>query len=118
VRRSRSAQARYLFACLALAAMTVAPIVTFTLPGPSLPARNTSVTRAVPANPLHTQPTTTPLQVRISETSHEDIMPWLVMAWFAGAVNFWARLTGGWIIAARMRSMFVRPAPRGMAAQA
>ncbi len=38
-------------------------------------------------------------------------MPWLVLAWFAGAVIFWARLTGGWIVASRMRSMLVRPAP-------
>ena len=34
-----------------------------------------------------------------------------MLAWFAGAIIFWIRLTGGWIVAARMRSMLVRPAP-------
>jgi len=39
-------------------------------------------------------------------------MPWLVMAWFAGTLIFWMRLTGGWVVAARMRSMLVRPASK------
>ena len=47
----------------------------------------------------------------IAETWHEDVMPWLVMAWLAGAMIFWTRLTAGSIVAARMLSMLVRPAP-------
>jgi uncharacterized protein (TIGR03435 family) len=38
-------------------------------------------------------------------------MPWLVIAWFGGAIIFWARLTGSWIVAGQMRSTLVRPAP-------
>jgi len=33
------------------------------------------------------------------------------MLWLIGAVTFWVRLVGGWMVAARMRSMLVRPAP-------
>ena len=33
------------------------------------------------------------------------------MVWLAGAVVFWVRLAGGWVVAARMRSMLVRRAP-------
>jgi uncharacterized protein (TIGR03435 family) len=42
---------------------------------------------------------------------HNDMMPRLVLLWFAGAVVFWVRLMGGWAIAARMRSTLVHPAP-------
>jgi uncharacterized protein (TIGR03435 family) len=33
------------------------------------------------------------------------------MIWLAGAVVFWVRLAGGWVVAARMRSVLVRRAP-------
>ena len=33
------------------------------------------------------------------------------MVWLAGAVVFWVRLAGGWVVAARMRSVRVRRAP-------
>ena len=33
------------------------------------------------------------------------------MIWLAGAMAFWVRLMGGWVVAARMRSTLVRPAP-------
>jgi uncharacterized protein (TIGR03435 family) len=33
------------------------------------------------------------------------------MVWLAGAVVFWVRLAGGWVVAARMRRMLVRRAP-------
>jgi uncharacterized protein (TIGR03435 family) len=33
------------------------------------------------------------------------------MLWLTGAVAFWVRLAGGWVVAARMRSMLVRRAP-------
>src|SRR5450432_3529666 len=33
------------------------------------------------------------------------------MVWLAGAVVFWVRLSGGWVVAARMRSVRVRRAP-------
>jgi len=110
-RRSRSAQIRYLLACLALAAMTAAPVITFAVSGTSVLSPSPSYTTATPATPAHAGHASPVLPIYIYETWHEDIMPWLVLAWFGGAVIFWAHLSGGWIIAARMRSMFVRPAP-------
>jgi len=109
-RRSRSAQRRYLLGCVALVAMVAAPLVTFSIGGEPESGRP-MMTAASPAPRAHVEPISPVLPVYIYETWHEDVMPWLVIAWFAGAVVFWARLTGSWIIAARMRSLFVRPAP-------
>ena len=108
---SQTPQLRYLLACVALIAMIAAPIVTFVLIDAPAPVHNAPVTTPVPHVPLHAASAPTPLPIYISETWHEDVMPWLVMAWFAGALIFWARLTGGWIVASRMRSILVRPAP-------
>jgi uncharacterized protein (TIGR03435 family) len=106
-RRSRSAQIRYLLACLALAAMTVAPIVTFEVTGAPESSQTASFTSPVPA---HAETQQSP-PIYIQQPAHFEIMPWLVIAWLAGAVIFWTRLTASWIVAARMRSMLVRPAP-------
>jgi bla regulator protein blaR1 len=38
-------------------------------------------------------------------------LSWVVVIWLAGAMAFWVRLMGGWVVAARMRSTLVRPAP-------
>jgi uncharacterized protein (TIGR03435 family) len=107
-RRSRTTQVRYLLACLALAAMTIAPIVTFAVAGT---AESTQTATAIPISPVHAATTSSPTPVFIAEAWHDNLMPWLVMAWLAGAMIFWTRLTAGWIVAARMRSMLVRPAP-------
>ena len=40
-----------------------------------------------------------------------QFLAWVVMVWLAGAAVFWVRLAGGWVVAARMRSMLVRRAP-------
>ncbi len=40
-----------------------------------------------------------------------QFLPWVVIVWLAGAMVFWVRLAGGWVVAARMRSMLVRRAP-------
>ena len=110
-RKSRSTQTRYILACLAMTAMFAAPIATFVLIGAPTPAQTPPLTAPVSHVPLQAASTTAPLPIYISETWHEDVMPWLVIAWLAGAMIFWTRLTAGWIVAARMRSMLVRPAP-------
>jgi len=107
--RTRSAQVRYVLACAALATMMAAPVVTFSL---------TSTSESVQSNPfVGTVPlastgagVASPAAAVMPVMAAGDMMPWLVMAWFAGAIVFWARLMGGCIVAARMRSMFVRPA--------
>ena len=40
-----------------------------------------------------------------------QFLAWVVMVWLVGAAVFWVRLAGGWVVAARMRSMLVRRAP-------
>ena len=107
-RRSRTAQFRYFLACLALAVMTAAPIVTFALTGAS---ESSQTPTAIPISPVHAEITSPSVPFFIAETWHDNLMPCLVIAWLAGAIIFWTRLTASWIVAARMRSMLVRPAP-------
>jgi uncharacterized protein (TIGR03435 family) len=112
-RRSRMPQFRYLLACAALAAMSAAPIVTFSLTGTSESAaanpyvgtipQSSAVADSAPALPATLSPATFPW--------HNDAMAWLVLVWFAGAMIFSMRLTGGWIVAERMRSKLTHPAP-------
>jgi uncharacterized protein (TIGR03435 family) len=112
-RGSRTPQRRYILACLALAAMVAAPIVTYIAITPASAPANPYV-GTIPVSSAVADFAFTPGAPRSPATRafHDDVMPWLVLAWFAGATVFWVRLTGGWIIATRMRSMLVRPAPR------
>src|ERR1035438_10143425 len=41
----------------------------------------------------------------------EQFLAWVVMVWLVGAAVLWVRLAGGWVVAARIRSMLVRRAP-------
>lgn len=115
VARSRP-QARYLAACLTLAAMLVAPIVTFLCLGPAAePAPPPDATArvlqvmpqpggavvALPAFPL-----TEHSSAWISQAA-----PWIVALWLCGAILFWFRLAGAWWAAGRMRSRHIRLAP-------
>ena len=54
------------------------------------------------------------LSVRTTASSVEpaQLLPWVVAIWLIGAMAFWVRLAGGWVVAARMRSMLVRPRRR------
>ena len=112
-RRSRTPQLRYFFACAALAAMVTAPVITYIATTPASAAANPYV-GTIPESSAVAASAYTPVTGFSPATRalHNDIMPWLVLAWFAGATIFWIRLTGAWIIATRMRSMLVRPAPR------
>jgi uncharacterized protein (TIGR03435 family) len=112
-RRSRTPQLRYLLACVALAAMVAAPIVTFTAITPASAPANPYV-GTIPVSSAVADLASTPAATLSPATRalHDDVMPWLVLAWFVGATVFWIRLTGSWIVATRMRSMLVRAAPR------
>jgi len=94
VRRSPNVQLRYLLACAALTAMVAAPIVTFTLTATSTSAPNNPFTATVPVSSSAASVVSllnaSPL-VLASRTPRNDVMPWLVMAWFAGAIAFWIR---------------------------
>ena len=104
---------RYLLGCAVLAAMAAAPLVTWWVLGPSA----ADVATTSPAAPLST---TAPGAVRtlqaafpggVSAAAAAPFLSWVVAVWFAGATALWVRLIGGWILAARLRSRLVRPAP-------
>ncbi len=103
---------RYLLACTALAVMAVSPLVTWCLLAapaadvfavPSAPPHSASLAAAVPSVPAA-------VPGGIYGTP-APLMPWVVAAWLAGATVLWVRLIGGWVIAARLRSRLVCPAP-------
>ncbi len=110
--RSRGPNVRYLLGCAALAIMVAAPVLTWSLLRPPAPdpvgaafsapiaATSTSV-RSVPAS----------FPAAAYRAVPAPFLSWVVAVWLAGAVAFWLRLTGGWVLAERLRSRLVRPAP-------
>jgi len=117
VARTSSPQARYLLACGALAAMIAAPLVTWELmrPWDASPEAIYRIQSTPPAVPTIGIATTTtlpdPVRATVSGMQSEQFLFWVVMVWLAGALMFWVRLAGGWVVAARARSMLVRRAP-------
>jgi len=114
--RRSSPNARCLLACAALAAMMAAPLVTWNLMRPSgaSPEAAYRIRSAPPApSTSAVAAATLPASVRstVSSVPSAQLLAYVVMVWLAGAVGFWARLAGGWVVAARMRSMSVRRAP-------
>ncbi len=118
--RTSGAHARYLLACAALVTMAIAPLATWELMRPSDAGADAahhigSVRRAASNSGVATVTTTTalPALVRntVSNVKPSEFLFWVVMVWLAGVVVFWVRLVGGWVVAARMRSMLVRAAP-------
>jgi uncharacterized protein (TIGR03435 family) len=111
-RRLRRPAARYALACAAIAAMIAAPVLTAISLQPAAAAID-------PAYRIHsTPPAIAPaaplpdaVRIAVSGARHSDFLPWIVIAWAAGAIVLWIRLLGGWLVASRMRSMLVRPAP-------
>lgn len=115
--RRRSPNGRYLLACAALVAMLAAPITTWEFMGPPA-ARPDAAYRihGVPPAPSTTSTAgaaTLPDSVRaiVPEVQPAPFLAWVVVVWLAGAAALWVRLAGGWVVAARMRSMLVRRAP-------
>jgi beta-lactamase regulating signal transducer with metallopeptidase domain len=109
---STSARARYALACMTLATMASAPILTYGF----LAGSNTwqSASAQVPAIPLTLAASGGRLAAPwyllwLSEL--QRALPWLVVAWFAGAVVLLIRLAGGSFVAARLRSNANRPTP-------
>src|SRR5262249_31443232 len=104
--RSESPNVRYLLGCGALAALMAAPLVTLSLK----PLSGNSVAGHAQTAPAQTFDTTiagvSQRQARItaSNESFGRILPWVVFVWLAGAVLFWIRLMGSWIVAAGMRT--------------
>src|ERR1022692_1617847 len=99
--------------------MMAAPLVTWGVMLPS-DARQDAALRirttppAAPTTGIATTATTTlPASVRAAASGvpPAEFLDWVVMVWLTGAVVFWVRLAGGWVVTRRMRSMLVRRAP-------
>jgi uncharacterized protein (TIGR03435 family) len=105
-------QIRYNAACFALLAMLAAPAATFLSDGRS--GFNDALVSRTPVAATHSEWSTTPttiVSVHQSVDWQDRFLQWVVAAWFVGVMIFGLRLTGGCIVAARVRSMHVRPAP-------
>jgi VWFA-related protein len=90
--RVLSPNARYALASATLAAMTMAPVLTCLVlmhSGAHIPA----------------------LWPMIPRPDWQRVLPFVVMAWFGGAVACSGRLIGGWRLASRIRSTAVQQAP-------
>ncbi len=109
---------RYLLACAALMVMMAAPLATWELMRPTVASPEAAYriqTSPPDASTIGsaTTDTTLPAAIRttVSRAGSAQFLPWVVIVWLAGAVVFWVRLAGGWMVAARMRSTLVRRAP-------
>ena len=104
--------ARYLLGCAALAAMAAACLITWLLLAPPTPAA-VIATFAQPlfAAPPAPGPAGFMLPTAIGHAVPAAFLPAVVAVWLTGSALLWLRLVGGWILAARLRSRFVRPAP-------
>jgi uncharacterized protein (TIGR03435 family) len=117
VAHASSPHTRYLLACAALAAMMAAPLATWGLMRPSDASPDAAYRiRSTPPAPSAAgidSTATLPASVRATVSCMRPVqfLPWVVMVWLAGAMVFWVRLAGGWVVAARMRSVLVRRAP-------
>ncbi len=113
-RLARRSQPRYALACVALAMLSAAPVVTFRAltPAQQVTANpymgNVPVSSTAAATAASSAAGTTAITAQLRR---DTLMSWVVVLWFAGAIAFWIRLTGGWLIAARMRRMSIRQAP-------
>jgi uncharacterized protein (TIGR03435 family) len=112
IARATSPNSRYLLACAALVAMAIAPVLTFAILPSSTPASNVSsfsapLSAAKPA----THGSAEWIAVAFDHPTPSSYFPWMVAAWIAGALVCWLRLFSGWILAQRLRSQLVHPAP-------
>jgi beta-lactamase regulating signal transducer with metallopeptidase domain len=99
----RSPRARHAAACVSLAAMTIAPAITFALLQPIGVARTDLAATVSP----HVQ-----WNVAVpAGVVSPGLLSWVVMVWMAGIAVLSVRLAVGWISAARVRTAQSRPAP-------
>jgi GWxTD domain-containing protein len=110
---NRSAQLRYMAACCALVLMAVSPLVTFGLLAVDSGAADPAFPRAIAeSNQLliatGLSAPTMPWVNRLAE-SLDRSLPWVLAAWFTGAILLLCRLNIGLIVARRMKSIATHP---------
>jgi uncharacterized protein (TIGR03435 family) len=104
--------ARYTVACLALAMMAAAPVVTWIVLGPPA-AISVAASFAAPLSDSATSAFRSTAVLLPSGAPGGGAAPLLlgvVAIWLVGAIAFWVRMLGGWILAERLRSRRVRRA--------
>lgn len=102
---------RYAMGCLALAAMAAAPLVTWRVLAPAAAdVSSASAPLSAPASGA-TRGLQAVFPGGASGAAAAPLLPWVVAIWLAGATLFCVRLTAGWLLAERLRSQSVRPAP-------
>ncbi len=104
----RSAQARYIAACIALAVIAAGFVFTLFLLLPEGPAAAPATIRDLPGAPLAGDGWMSTISERLRA---EDVLPWLAPFWFAGVILFQLRSLGSWIAARRLRNRGVCPPP-------
>ena len=113
--RRASPNARYLLAWIALALMSVAPLLTWVALRPAAPvsAVHAEIFLASPpaAPAVAAAGPTAPAAAMGRELVPPALLPWIAALWCSGALFFWMRLTMGWLWAARLRATCVNPAP-------
>jgi uncharacterized protein (TIGR03435 family) len=116
--RSIGPNGRYFLACAALMTMAIAPLATWMLLRGRSP-ESVAVSFTAPMSAARTGPARfIPLSLA-SDTNNAmpdhvtsgPLLSWVVAIWFTGATAFSLRLLGAWILAERLRSRMVRPAP-------
>jgi len=118
VLRQRSANARYLAGCLALALLLAAPVVTFFVQPATVPATLNSRTE-VRLQPVETaEPGIGAGAVHSWIRPVSDVLgqvaPWLTLAWLAGVSFFSLKLTRGWWEVGKLRRRDTEPVDAGM----
>ena len=114
--RLRSPQARYVLAVCVLAAMMIAPFVTFAIlaqpaesvrqlpmSGPGEMRHGLEAVQAIGASPE---------AARLPPASGKIALDWMsyaVLAWFAGVYMFSLRTLGGWMLLMRLRRQHAQP---------
>lgn len=102
---SRSPRIRYAFAVSTLAAMLLAPVVTFVIMQQSL-ANTASLSNVGDAIAALTEVAASDIgnATRMSATPlSNNWLAWLVLAWLGGVLVFSTRALGGWMLLARLR---------------
>jgi beta-lactamase regulating signal transducer with metallopeptidase domain len=104
--------ARYIVACVALAMMAAAPVVTWIVLSPPA-AKSVAASFAAPLSdsaPSAFRSAPVLLPDGAARGGGAPLLLWVVAIWLAGATAFWIRMLGGWILAERLRSSLVRRA--------
>ncbi len=105
----RSAQARYVSACVALAVIATGFVITFLLLRPEGFGGAHTAIRESPTRPARRRMAGwMPFPQRLRA---EDVLPWLAPFWFAGVIVFQLRSLASWIAARRLRNRGVCRAP-------